>query len=396
MTINVRTSIVKIDSIEPHPSNPRLGDVAAIADSLRVNGQFSPLVVWGTTIIAGTHTWRAAKSLGWKEVAVTEFTGTEDEALRVLLTDNRTSDLASYNNMYLLDLLKSLPTLDGTGYQMSDIDELEGLFNEEGGGVEKAAADDDEEPVAKNPLLRFGNVFTGPMDPVLYNIWVASVQAQVGEKKAKVIAEIRARLDLPTGDRAPRRQKHQGETRLSMGDVETIPLNTLVRYPGNPREGDVGAISESLRTLGQYRPLIVNRRNNQILKGNHTAAAASSLGWTEIAVAWVDVDEEEAARIVLVDNRTSSLGTYDTDLLASIVKKVKSLDGTGFDADDIDTMNRGGDVNPNAAKVKFQVGEYRFTVVEGVFQTWLQETDLPTDAVARLDMPTGTLLADGD
>ena len=73
MNINVRSELVPVDSIKAHPQNPRLGDVAAIAESLQVNGQYSPIVVWNDTIIAGTHTWKAAKSLGWKEIAITRF-----------------------------------------------------------------------------------------------------------------------------------------------------------------------------------------------------------------------------------------------------------------------------------------------------------------------------------
>ena len=108
MSINVSAvETVDIDSLSPHPLNPRVGNVPAIAESLRVNQQFVPIVVWNGTIIAGTHTWKAAKSLGWREIRITRFEGTEEQALRALLADNRTSDLASNNKAHLLDLLKN-------------------------------------------------------------------------------------------------------------------------------------------------------------------------------------------------------------------------------------------------------------------------------------------------
>ena len=47
--------------------------------------------------------------------------------------------------------------------------------------------------------------------------------------------------------------------------------------------------------------------------------AAKALGWPEIAVTWVDVDEEQAARIVLVDNRTNDLAGYDEAALADLL-----------------------------------------------------------------------------
>ena len=40
MTINVRSELVAIDTLQPHPRNPRMGDIAAIAESLEVNGQY--------------------------------------------------------------------------------------------------------------------------------------------------------------------------------------------------------------------------------------------------------------------------------------------------------------------------------------------------------------------
>jgi ParB-like chromosome segregation protein Spo0J len=116
------------------------------------------------------------------------------------------------------------------------------------------------------------------------------------------------------------------------------PLDSLKPYPRNPRRGDLGAIRESLKAHGQYRPIVVNRRNHEVLAGNHTYAAAASLGWTEIAVTWVDVDEDTAARIALVDNRASDLATWDDQLLADLLGDLPDLSGTGFTQADLDQL----------------------------------------------------------
>jgi DNA modification methylase len=92
----------------------------------------------------------------------------------------------------------------------------------------------------------------------------------------------------------------------------------------------VESIAESLAAHGQYRPVVANKRTGEVLAGNHTLQAAQSLGWTELAVTWVDVDPEAAARIVLVDNRTSDLGTYDNDILAEVLSALPDLVGTGY------------------------------------------------------------------
>jgi ParB-like chromosome segregation protein Spo0J len=108
-----------IESVQPHPRNVRQGDVGAIATSLEINGQYRPIVVHKTSnnILAGNHTYKAAVSLGWTQIAITYVDCTDDQALKILLADNKANDLASYDDSALADLLKDLvggPGLDGT------------------------------------------------------------------------------------------------------------------------------------------------------------------------------------------------------------------------------------------------------------------------------------------
>lgn len=122
-----------------------------------------------------------------------------------------------------------------------------------------------------------------------------------------------------------------------------VPVDDLTGYYRNPRTGDVGAIAESLRVNGQYKAIVVNRgthtgRPNEILAGNHTWAAAKELGWEQIAATFVDVSDEDAARIVVVDNRTSDLAGYDSELLADILEELPDLGGTGYDQNALDKL----------------------------------------------------------
>src|SRR5690348_7019419 len=91
--------------------------------------------------------------------------------------------------------------------------------------------------------------------------------------------------------------------RSELGTAQ-VAVSELKPYPGNPRRGDVNSIRQSLEVNGQYRPIVVNRPTMEVLAGNHTLAAAKGLGWTEIAVTFIDADPERARRIVLADNRT--------------------------------------------------------------------------------------------
>lgn len=123
-----------------------------------------------------------------------------------------------------------------------------------------------------------------------------------------------------------------------------VPVADLHLYPGNARRGNVDMISDSLKTHGQYKPIVVNRGGkapelaNTVIAGNHTLQAAKLLGWDTIDVHWIDVTADEARRIVLVDNRTQDKATYDVDALLDLLTESPDLDGTGFTRDDVDAL----------------------------------------------------------
>lgn len=125
-------------------------------------------------------------------------------------------------------------------------------------------------------------------------------------------------------------------------ETRTININEVKPHPRNVRQGDVGAISESLRLHGQYRPITYQKSTGRILAGNHTWKAAKALGWTEINASAIECDDEQALRILLIDNRTSDLADYDTAELAAILQELEAtsgkLDGTGYDGDALDEI----------------------------------------------------------
>lgn len=121
-----------------------------------------------------------------------------------------------------------------------------------------------------------------------------------------------------------------------------VPVADLKPYNGNPRRGNVELIKESLQAHGQYRPIVARRDTSEVLAGNHTLYAARELGWESIAATFVDVDDEQAARIVLMDNRAADQGTYDQDALLQILKELEAteagLSGSGYLDDDLDDL----------------------------------------------------------
>jgi site-specific DNA-methyltransferase (adenine-specific) len=122
-----------------------------------------------------------------------------------------------------------------------------------------------------------------------------------------------------------------------------VDIDSVEAHPKNVRQGDIGAISESLKAHGQYRPIVVDKRTNRILAGNHTWKAAKALGWQQINAGFIQTkDDDEALRILLADNRTTDLASYDDSGLAELLKQLADtdigLEGTAFDGDDLDTL----------------------------------------------------------
>lgn len=124
---------IGIDEIHTHPSNVRQGDVGAICESLKAHGQYRSIVYQQSTkrILAGNHTWKAAKALGWTHIAATPVVCDDEQALRILLADNKANDLATYDEPELIELLKELAdTSDGLLGTLFDEDELDSLIED--------------------------------------------------------------------------------------------------------------------------------------------------------------------------------------------------------------------------------------------------------------------------
>lgn len=131
------------------------------------------------------------------------------------------------------------------------------------------------------------------------------------------------------------------------GTNETLPLDVLHPYRGNPRNGDVGLIKASLLEHGQYRPAVVNDTPDGyvVLAGNHLVQAMRELndehpgeGWGDVWVHIVNLDEQQARRLALTDNKASDLATYDHDLLLAELEALDVLEGTGWADADLDAL----------------------------------------------------------
>lgn len=122
----LRSLVIPLSSVKLHPRNPRVGDVEAIAASLRRFGQQKPIVVQKSTgyVVAGNHLVRAALTLGWTEVAANVVELDDATATAFMVGDNRTSDLGGYDDALLAAVLAeqaAAGNLEATGYNVDDV-----------------------------------------------------------------------------------------------------------------------------------------------------------------------------------------------------------------------------------------------------------------------------------
>lgn len=126
---------VKIASLKFDPRNARKHDdrnIKAIMDSLNKFGQQKAIVVGDDNIvIAGNGTLEAAKRLGWDTIDVRRSGLKSDEATAYAIADNRSAELAEWDDPVLGDILSELKEsgweLDDLGFNDDDLEKLIGL-----------------------------------------------------------------------------------------------------------------------------------------------------------------------------------------------------------------------------------------------------------------------------
>ena len=108
----------------------------------------------------------------------------------------------------------------------------------------------------------------------------------------------------------------------------------------------VERIAASLRQYGQRKPVVANRgQGGRVIAGNGTLRAARSLGWSHIAVVWVDEDAASATGYGIADNRTGDLSRWDVEALGALIEALPEGTFTGFEVGELEELlgGKGGE-----------------------------------------------------
>ncbi len=153
---------VAINALVLDPANARKHgkkNLDSIKGSLAKFGQQKPIVVtFENVIVAGNGTLQAAKELGWEEIDIvrTNLKGSDITAFGI--ADNRTSELAEWDDDVLKELLEGLKEED---FDLSAIGFDDGDFAAITGGKSKEGLtdpDDVPEP-PKVPITKLGDIW---------------------------------------------------------------------------------------------------------------------------------------------------------------------------------------------------------------------------------------------
>lgn len=161
----------------------------------------------------------------------------------------------------------------------------------------------------------------------------------------------------------------------------------------NPKDHDIGTLYNSINRFGFTQPLLINRATNKLLAGHGrliTLLQMQQAGdkvpdriveteqdW-QVPVYFVDIkDEAEAQAYLIADNRLTELGGWKSDelllSLKDIVEETGSLDGVGWDLEDIDDLMstfEKEDDEPEVEEVPIKVGKYKFKVSKNAYEDW--------------------------
>jgi ParB-like chromosome segregation protein Spo0J len=151
---------VPLASLNPDPANARRHDrknIDAIKASLARWGQRAPLVVQrdGMIVRAGNGRLEAMKELGWTEAACLVVDDSEIEAVAFAIADNRTAELADWDDDALARLLETLPDADVAllGFDGTDLERILNVFSVDGSDEAPNLSGEDRAPIQQMAFI---------------------------------------------------------------------------------------------------------------------------------------------------------------------------------------------------------------------------------------------------
>tara|TARA_B100000902_G_scaffold330551_1_gene327562 strand:- start:3607 stop:4275 length:669 start_codon:yes stop_codon:yes gene_type:complete len=208
--------------------------------------------------------------------------------------------------------------------------------------------------------------------------------------------------------------------------VEYINLDDIIEADNNPKDHDLGVLYQSMKRFGFTEPIMMNEHTGKLLAGHGRLQALKMIKDNgETAPDRIDVQKDtgddtieywyvpvitgisienvgEAQAYLLADNRITELGGWKPmdlmESLSDIIEETGTLDGTGYDLDDVETIlgdmeSTTFDVSDEVVKdvkdeteVSVAVGRYKFKVPADDFYDWEEMVQSSTNSKDVVDI----------
>lgn len=123
--------------------------------------------------------------------------------------------------------------------------------------------------------------------------------------------------------------------------IEKRNIDLIKPYWRNPRKNDkaIEAVKSSIKKYGYNQPIVVDKKD-VIIAGHTRYKALRQLGFKNVAVVVLDIDEDKAKQYRIADNKTAEKSEWDDDLLMFELREIEELEDMidFFDDGELDSL----------------------------------------------------------
>lgn len=136
--------------------------------------------------------------------------------------------------------------------------------------------------------------------------------------------------------------------------TEYIALAEVVPAVRNPKRHDEAEIAASIRRFGFVEPILMDERTGRLIAGHGRLEVLMGIersgeappagivvdgGWrVPVLRGWSSVDDGEAEALLVAVNQLPAKGGWDDRMLADLLSRLPSFEGTGFVQPDLDAL----------------------------------------------------------
>ncbi len=168
-------------------------------------------------------------------------------------------------------------------------------------------------------------------------------------------------------------RKRQTDWKNRIVDYGEMTAEELEANPNNPRIHDrpqKDAMEAMLGDVGWVQPIVVNRLSGLIVDGHMRVQVSAQRG--PVPVAFVELDEEEEARVLALMDPIGAMATHDPDALNSLIDGMTLADGLDSVLADLLPAGSSDDEEPPPDKIALKPLSKGYALVSVPLDLWDQ------------------------